>query len=289
MAFAATNQGPVKQGASLSNSTHDNATVIHNVQVAAHVHNDSGTGEQALMIPTVRTKELAYRLTKVKAAKTTASKSATPVRHTSKPASHPSGPVHHVKVTAGETLWGIASAYGVSVSNLSSWNHIRSGSTLHLGQVLVIYGGKTPSKSSSSNSSLSGRSEDMSSSLSSAVFGEQVVAYARNFLGVPYVWGGESVHGFDCSGFVQFTFSHMGVSLPRDSYSQFDVGTSISRSDLMPGDLVFFDTDGGGASHVGIYVGGGKFIDASGSQVQINSLYTSYWGSHYIGARRVHS
>ncbi|MFL0195629.1 NlpC/P60 family protein [Clostridium sp. WILCCON 0269] len=110
-----------------------------------------------------------------------------------------------------------------------------------------------------------------------------VVAYASNFLGVPYVWGGTSPSGFDCSGLVQYVYAHFGINLPRTSQSQQGVGVPVSRGELEPGDLVFF---GSPAYHVGIYVGDGAFINAprTGDVVKIASLDAR---SDFTGGRRV--
>ncbi|MCT6923350.1 MULTISPECIES: C40 family peptidase [Bacillales] len=112
---------------------------------------------------------------------------------------------------------------------------------------------------------------------------------AQKYLGVPYSYGGTSTRGFDCSGYVRTVFSDLGVSLPRTSSSMYGVGTAVSQNDLIPGDLVFFNTSGSGISHVGIYLGGGKFIH---SQTNIGVSVTDindkwYWGSRYVGAKRV--
>ena len=111
-----------------------------------------------------------------------------------------------------------------------------------------------------------------------------VVGIAMHYLGVPYVWGGSTPRGFDCSGFVSYVFAQIGVSVPHSSYSQFGMGTAISISALQPGDLVFFT----GASHVGIYIGGGQFIHAphTGDVVKISSL-SGYYSSNFAGARRI--
>jgi cell wall-associated NlpC family hydrolase len=111
-----------------------------------------------------------------------------------------------------------------------------------------------------------------------------VVAIAERYLGVPYQWGGASPSGFDCSGLVMYVYAQVGVSLPHSSYAQYGMGSPVSRSDLQPGDLVFFD----GLGHVGIYVGGNSFIHAphTGDVVKISSI-SGWYASTYVGARRI--
>ena len=111
-----------------------------------------------------------------------------------------------------------------------------------------------------------------------------VVGIAMRYLGVPYVWGGASPSGFDCSGLVMYVYAQVGVSLPHYTGAQWNAGVPVSRGDLQPGDLVFFD----GLGHVGIYIGGGQFIHAphTGTVVQIASL-SGYYQSAYVGARRI--
>lgn len=129
------------------------------------------------------------------------------------------------------------------------------------------------------NSSVPNRGVNSSSS--------QVVNYAYNFLGKPYVYGANGPNAFDCSGFTTYVYRHFGVSLPRTSSSQFGAGYAVSRNNLAPGDLVFFNTVGY-LGHVGLYIGGGDFIHASSSgSVKISSLSEVYYRSRYAGARRV--
>lgn len=111
---------------------------------------------------------------------------------------------------------------------------------------------------------------------------------ALRFGGVPYVWGGETPAGFDCSGFIQYVFRQIGVNLPRTADVQYELGRKVLQSELQPGDLVFFETYEPGASHDGIYVGDGNFIAAnSGTGVAVASLADPYWSSRYLGARRL--
>jgi peptidoglycan DL-endopeptidase CwlO len=112
-----------------------------------------------------------------------------------------------------------------------------------------------------------------------------VVGIAMQYLGVPYVWGGASPGGFDCSGFVMFVYAQVGVSLPHHAADQYNYGVPVSRDQLEPGDLVFFD----GLGHVGIYIGGGQFVHAphTGDVVKISSLYDSWYEATFVGARRL--
>lgn len=114
-----------------------------------------------------------------------------------------------------------------------------------------------------------------------------LVDNAMSLVGVPYVFGGTSRKGFDCSGYTQYVFKGSGISLPRTSWSQFNAGSKITKDELQTGDLVFFSTYAKGPSHVGIYIGGGNFIHASNSGVRITSLNDSYYAKRYLGARRV--
>ena len=138
--------------------------------------------------------------------------------------------------------------------------------------------------------SSSGSSSSGSSSSSSSPAGQAIVSEAKKYLGVPYVWGGSSPSGFDCSGFTQYVMRACGYSINRTATDQLDNGYSVSYSNLQPGDLVFFNntyaTDAP-ASHVGIYVGNGQFIHAGSGSVQITDLSMSYYASRYVGARRV--
>jgi peptidoglycan DL-endopeptidase CwlO len=109
---------------------------------------------------------------------------------------------------------------------------------------------------------------------------------AMRFIGVPYVFGGTGGYCFDCSGYVQHVFALLGVHLPRTADAQYYAGHSTAGR-IVPGDLVFFQTYEPGPSHVGIYLGGGKFVHASSSHgVMVSKLSDSYWSARYLGAKR---
>ena len=107
-------------------------------------------------------------------------------------------------------------------------------------------------------------------------------------LGIKYRYGGSTTKGFDCSGFVQYVFGKLGIDLPRSSRDQFKVGEKVTKDELRVGDLVFFNTNGKGVSHVGIYMGDGRFVHSSTSKgVTYTSLNDKYYAKRYVGARRI--
>lgn len=118
---------------------------------------------------------------------------------------------------------------------------------------------------------------------------EKVIQQAKWYMGVPYVWGGTSPSGFDCSGFTHYTLLKNDIIVQRTAALQYNAGSWVSRNSLQPGDLVFFSTYSAGASHVGIYLGNNQFIHASSGagKVTISDLTGSYYTQHYLGAKRV--
>ena len=132
-----------------------------------------------------------------------------------------------------------------------------------------------------STSSSAGASNSTSSSR-----GSEVLAYAVKFLGYPYVYGGSSPSGFDCSGFTSYVYKHFGVSLSRTAAGQYSNGTAVSRANLQVGDLVMF---GSPINHVGIYAGGGRIVHAANPSrgVTTDTINSGYYNTHYVGARRI--
>ena len=115
--------------------------------------------------------------------------------------------------------------------------------------------------------------------------GDQAVEIALRYLGTPYSWAGSSPSGFDCSGFVMYVYGKLGIGLPHSSSMLWGEGRAVPRQELQPGDMVFFN----GLSHVGIYMGGGRFVHSphSGDVVKISRFSEGWYGATYDGARRV--
>jgi cell wall-associated NlpC family hydrolase len=117
-----------------------------------------------------------------------------------------------------------------------------------------------------------------------------VVETALDAIGAPYQWGGTSANGFDCSGLIQYSYGRYGIALPRVSQDQLLRGSPVSldRSALRPGDVLGFSQElGGKATHVGLYIGEGRFIHSSSTGVRISDLREPYWQRHLIAARRM--
>lgn len=130
------------------------------------------------------------------------------------------------------------------------------------------------------------------SSQSSTAKASDIIAYGKTFMGVKYTWGGNTpAQGFDCSGFIRYIFAHYGVNVTRQSTasSQQD-GYVVSRSNLKPGDLIYFSTSAsnGKVAHIGVYIGNGKVLHTFGSPgVTISDMTSGWWSKHYVMARRV--
>ena len=184
-------------------------------------------------------------------------------------------------VQAGDTLYQVAQKNGLSLTRLLQLNPGIS-ENIKPGQVIEIDSNSSVKPSATVQQPVA---TAPSSSRSSAV-----VRVAFNQVGARYVWGASRPGAFDCSGYTYYVMKQMGVTLPRTSRAQFGAGRAVSRSGLLPGDLLFFRGPGGsGIGHVGIYVGNNKMAHAStpSTGVIVSSLSERYYVSRYIGARRV--
>lgn len=150
-------------------------------------------------------------------------------------------------------------------------------------------GGKSTGTEPNAEALKGSTSSNTGSETTGSVTGEQIVAKAKQYLGVPYKWGGTDPSGFDCSGFVYYVLRSLGINASRTQTTMYSQGTPVSKSELKPGDIVFFqNTYKEGLSHVGIYVGDGQFIHSpsSGKVVSYADLYSDYYIEHYYGACR---
>lgn len=217
------------------------------------------------------------------------------------------------KVEKGETLSSIAEAYGMTAKELKKLNHIRRVRKLKAGVQLVVHKPVAPAPEETASASpppsvpadgqiarklrelgespvakeiqeLAGVSGKQGGGLK-----ENLIEIARKMLDIPYRFGGTSLLGIDCSGYVQKVFSLLDIALPRTAREQFRLGKLVGREDLSIGDLVFFRTYAKFPSHVGIYLGDNRFIHASSTdrKVTIDSLDAPYYFKRFIGARRL--
>ncbi|WP_221090365.1 C40 family peptidase [Deinococcus aquaedulcis] len=184
-------------------------------------------------------------------------------------------------VKPGDTLYSIAKATGVDAPTLMKLNRLGS-TTIQVGQKLSTGG--------SAGAAARPAPAAPAAPVARTAGGAYVRAAASNFLGIRYVLGGTGRGGIDCSGFTMNVFRQLGISLPRTAAAQWRVGSAVSRRDLRAGDLVFFNTLGRTASHVGIYLGDGLMANANSYQGRtvIEPLFgNAYWATRYDGARRV--
>ena len=166
----------------------------------------------------------------------------------------------------------------------------RLGKSTGVAPSAAALNGTASSGSASSDSTSTGSSASGSTGTTASATGTQILAEAQKYLGTPYVYGGASPSGFDCSGFVYYVLKQLGYSPYRTPADQYKMGTYVAKSDLQPGDIVFFaGTYASGISHVGIYAGNGQFIHSpnSRSTVSYSDLTSGYWANHYYGARRM--
>jgi cell wall-associated NlpC family hydrolase len=228
------------------------------------------------------------------------------------------------RVEKGETLSSIADLYGMSVRDLKGLNHIRKPRKLRAGTRILIHKPVTPASqetenaptaiassappppaASSPESRLARELKELADSpvvkevreLSTPPAGgsgtagikEKLIEIAQKMLDIPYRFGGSSLLGIDCSGYVQKVFGLLDIVLPRTAREQFRLGKLVGKEDLSIGDLVFFRTYAKFPSHVGIYLGDNRFIHASSAdrKVTIDSLDAPYYIKRFIGARRL--
>ncbi|WP_053363011.1 C40 family peptidase [Bacillus sp. FJAT-27251] len=194
-------------------------------------------------------------------------------------ASAPSSSTSTYRVVSGDTLSGISVRHNVSVSQLKSLNNLTSDLIL-VGQVLKVSGTATTATAAASAPA----TVTTVSATSSSAKVNALVTEAKKYIGVPYVWGGSTPSGFDCSGYLQYVYNKVGISIPRTVATIWSATKPVSAPRV--GDIVFFETYTSGPSHAGIYLGDNKFIHAGSSRgVEISDMNNSYWKPRYLGSR----
>ena len=201
------------------------------------------------------------------------------------------------KVNAGGSTLNMRSGPGTSYDRVATLN---DGTVVDIvgidnGWYKVTYNGATGYVSSdymiTVKESAGSRGDGTAVASSTSSLGQQIADYAQNFLGCPYVWGGNGPTSFDCSGFTKYVYAQFGYTLNRTATDQLANGVSVTKDQLQPGDLVFFNSGytSKPVSHVGIYIGGGKFIHASTNAYvfQIDDLSSGYYSRVYVYGRRI--
>ena len=207
----------------------------------------------------------------------------TPATTTPKAPAKPKAPASSASTTytvvSGDTLSHISARFGVPISEIMKANGITSH-IIHIGQKLTLNGGKATDKVSNPKPAAP------PASASDISVYANVIATAQALKGVPYVWGGQTTSGFDCSGFIHYVYNKAGVSMTRTNTTGY-FSRSFYVDTPQPGDIVFFkNTYRAGISHMGVYLGNGNFIHAGSSGVAINNVNDSYWKTKFDSYKR---
>ncbi|GLC87848.1 C40 family peptidase [Lysinibacillus piscis] len=195
-------------------------------------------------------------------------------------------------VAKGDTLSNIAKQYNVALKDIKEWNKLQKD-TIYIGQVLAVspvalipeeesvHKVVTPSPSTDTTILVNAPTTN------SQTIYKKAIELANTLVGIPYVFGGNTVEGLDCSGLIFYTFNQSGLKIARDSSEGYYFGSTVQVKNPVAGDLVFFEnTYKEGISHMGIYLGGTKFVHAGTNGVEVSDVTNSYWSTRLVGYKR---
>lgn len=277
-----------------ANETLSKIASLHKIKLQDLISINNITNPNKLKIG--QTLIITTKKTVATAAKTAVVPKATPVAKVPEPVSNKTETDKYV-IKAGDSFSLIARTHNISLASIIAENKTINPNSLKIGQAINL-------PRSTKNVTLASRSEEErprdniqaerevkeeAPKVKAEDRSAKIISYAKELLGCKYSYGAVGPKSFDCSGFTMYVFKNFGIDLPHQSGSQATKGSKVSRSDLLPGDLVFFQTSGNGISHVGLYIGNGNFIHANNGRgsVKITSLSETYYNTRYVTARRV--
>jgi peptidoglycan DL-endopeptidase LytE len=195
----------------------------------------------------------------------------------------PTETVSTYTLKSGDSLWSIATKHNLTVAQLKSYNGMKTD-VIRIGQVFSLVPNGQGTTIILAPSPVAPTTETQQQPVVSVSKVDALITEAKKYIGVPYVWGGSTTSGFDCSGYVNYVYNRVGVSIPRTVAIIWSSAKAISAPNV--GDIVFFNTSGSGTSHAGIYLGNNQFIHAGTSTgVIISDMNNSYWKPRYLGAK----
>jgi len=290
----------VKKGDTLTKIAKSNQTTVAQLKTNNKLKNDNIVVGQKLVVAATTTTSKTNTTTKQPATTPTQTTSKTPAKNEA-----PASTSH--KVAKGDTLSKISSLYAVKIADIKKWNNLASD-TIFIGQVLTIENGQglkqplevvdepiidfpAPQIVQAEEMIKDQLNKEKEIQVGPTTKGKatynKVITIAESLLGIPYVYGGNTTAGFDCSGFVRYVYMNAGLEITRKSSEDYFLNDTTSVETPVPGDVVFFkNTYRSGISHMGIYIGDGQFIHAGSDGVEVSKLEYSYWKDRFVAYKR---
>lgn len=267
----------VKKGDTLSKISTKYKVSVSAIQKTNKIQDHLIYVGQTIKIPTTTTS----------AGKPTGNTTTTKPGTTTKPSTPTNVGATTYKIVAGDTLSGIAYKFGITITQLKSWNGLTSD-LIRVGQTLKVKNSSN-STTQQDKENTTNVSKPTTPTVSTNEIKQKAVNLGLSLQNTPYVWGGQTPSGFDCSGFIHYVFNTAGLSMTRTNAAGYEARSYYINTPQV-GDLVFFrDTYQTGISHLGIYIGNGQFVHAGGTHVQVSSVNEPYWAQHFDSYKRFYS